>query len=381
MHPLMARADLRHQNLRRALQIVVRDGGEATRAKIARETGLTSATVSSLIAELEQSGFVDEGGQASSTGGKRATLLRAAERGHEIIAVGVRPHRISGGVFNLAGEKLAEARAEFESGVRADDVVDFVERLANDHCERLLAVGIQVPGAAESRVVVESVQLGWFELDLGGLVEKAVGAPTHVINDAHAEALGELIDDREREGVHLFVHLGEGIGAAVVHRGELLRGASARGGEIGHVRVVFEGERAQCRCGLYGCLESAASMSAMIGDEFRDELTAVEVAQLVGGPYIRARLAAGASAFARALRLLSAMLDPDDVVIGGAAPSLGPDFLNMLQDELDLYRAKGAGPVAVRYARPTDPFLGAAQHALMSTLGVRWNRPGVALAG
>jgi predicted NBD/HSP70 family sugar kinase len=172
----------------------------------------------------------------------------------------------------------------------------------------------------------------------------------------------------------LLVHLGEGVGSALTLGGALVQGFSGRAGEIGHVRVVFEGTREFCRCGLSGCLESTASMTAMLGDAFHDELDEASVQLLATAQGSGERIALGARALSRALRMLSAMLDPEEILIGGAAPALGGTFLAMLQDELEMYPAKGTRPVRIRYPNSSrSTFIGAAQFALRSELGVSWS--------
>ena len=110
--------------------------------------------------------------------------------------------------------------------------------------------------------------------------------------------------------IRLVVHLGEGVGAAVTNGGALMSGATGRAGEIGHVRVVFEGASATCRCGLSGCLESATSMSAMLGDAYTDELDDHDTSLLASTAESRERMGFGARALSRALRIISALLDP-----------------------------------------------------------------------
>ncbi|MDF0514261.1 ROK family transcriptional regulator [Agromyces sp. H3Y2-19a] len=368
---LDAQTAIRRENLLRALALIAREPAPVTRAVIARRTGLTSATASSLVAELIEFGLVTETGPAESTGGKRATRLEIDTETHLIVVAVVRTRAIDVALVDLAGRTVASNRVELAGEVEVSAVVDAVRSLlrAEGAESRVLAACVQVPGVTADGVVVDSVQLGWFGVPLASLLEEAIGAPTSVVNDVDAEALTEAADAADG-AIRLVVHLGEGVGAAVTNGGTLMAGATGRAGEIGHVRVVFEGARATCRCGLSGCLESAASMSAMLGDAYTDEFDEHDTSLLASTAESRERMAFGARALSRALRIMSALLDPQEVVIAGAAPALGPHFLGTVRDEFEMYPAKGTAPVPIRYGRPElGRYLGPARSALAPILG------------
>jgi predicted NBD/HSP70 family sugar kinase len=369
-----SQASVRQENLQRVLQLVLRDSGTVTRAAIARATGLTSATVSSLIAELITLRLVAEGDQAVSTGGKRATILHGARSEHVIVAIIVRTRSLRVGLLDLTGDEIAETTRSFTRPPSVDDLVETVRDLCAEAKRPILAIGVQVPGTAADGVVIESVQLGWNRLPVADLMQEALGAPVFVLNDVDAEALAEAAVDREPVAERLLVHLGEGVGAAATIDGDLVRGFTGRAGEIGHVRVLFEGNREFCACGLSGCLESTASMAAMLGSAFHDDLDEASVQMLADSRESRARMAVGARALSRALRMLAAMFDPEEILLGGSAPALGVPFLSMVRDEFEMYPAKGTAPVRIAYANGRAlPFMGAAQFALRSELGVSWS--------
>ena len=105
--------------------------------------------------------------------------------------------------------------------------------------------------------------LAWRDLDLKSDLERAIGLPVVVENDANAAAWGEFefgaghdIDDL------LLVTVGTGVGGGVVLDGSLYRGAFGVGAEIGHMRVVPDG--ILCGCGNRGCFEMYASGSALV---------------------------------------------------------------------------------------------------------------------
>lgn len=369
---LDTQASVRRANLRRALQLVFRNPGSETRAGIARATGLTAATASSLVAELIDLQLIVDGEQAASTGGKRATTLSIAAEHHVILVLVIRPTDARIALVALDGTEVETRRVAFSEESRDRMLDDAVSDVAAEYSGRLLVAGVQLPGTTDGRRVFESVQLGWTDVPLAERFEAVLGIPVLLVNDVDAEAIAEAAREDESSGYRLFIHIGTGIGAAVTLDGELAPGPRDRAGEIGHVQVEFGEEARTCRCGRQGCLESASSMTAMLGDGFDDAMDDEAIAALAAAADDE-RLAEGARALARTIKLIAAVLDAAEVVIGGPARALGDRFLPLVQAEVD-YTATGTTNVPVRYA-DSDASIstGVAQVALSSALGVRWS--------
>ncbi|MEX0159699.1 MULTISPECIES: ROK family protein [unclassified Microbacterium] len=369
---LDTQASVRRANLRRALQLVFRNPGSETRAGIARATGLTAATASSLVAELIDLQLIVDGEQAASTGGKRATTLSIAAEHHVILVLVIRPTDARIALVALDGTEVETRRVAFSDESRDRMLDDAVSDVAAEYSGRLLVAGVQLPGTTDGRRVFESVQLGWTDVPLAERFEAVLGIPVLLVNDVDAEAIAEAAREDESSGYRLFIHIGTGIGAAVTLDGELAPGPRDRAGEIGHVQVEFGEEARTCRCGRQGCLESASSMTAMLGDDFDDAMDDEAIAALAAAADDE-RLAEGARALARTIKLIAAVLDAAEVVIGGPARALGDRFLPLVQADVD-YTATGTTNVPVRYA-DSDASIstGVAQVALSSALGVRWS--------
>ncbi|WP_374459473.1 ROK family protein [Microbacterium sp.] len=369
---LDTQAAVRRANLRRALQLVFQASGSQTRAGIARATGLTAATASSLVAELIENRLIAEGEQAVSTGGKRATTLSIDAEHHLILVLVVQPTSAYLALVALDGSEVERRSIAYTVQTRDRVLDETVAKVVATSGERLLAVGVQVPGTTDGRTVLESVQLEWHEVPLAERFESIAGVPVLLVNDVDAEAIAEAGLDAAPSGYRLFIHSGGGIGAAVTLDGELAPGPRDRAGEIGHVQVVFGDAARPCRCGRRGCLESAAAMGPMLGEEFSDALDASAVRALVARAD-QTLIDDGARALARAIKLIGALLDPIEVVIGGPATELGPRFLERVRAESG-YPARGTADIPIRYADPrVAPSAGPAQAALTAVLGVRWS--------
>jgi predicted NBD/HSP70 family sugar kinase len=110
--------------------------------------------------------------------------------------------------------------------------------------------------------VKQSVNLDWHDLPLQQLLADRFQFPVYIANDSHLAALAEYSygDDDTRNLV--LIKMGQGIGSGIVLNGRIFYGEGFGAGEIGHVSVVADGE--QCSCGNAGCLETVASVRAML---------------------------------------------------------------------------------------------------------------------
>lgn len=368
---LDGQALVRRLNVRRALQLVLDGSGRETRAGIARATGLTAATASSLVAELITRRLVVEVGPAASTGGKRATTLAVDGAHHLLLVTVIRFSDVQVTLVALDGAVVHDERESFTPVDRDERIRGLISRVGRRYSSRLLAAAVQLPGATDGQRVLQSVQLGWVDVPLAAQIADELGVPTLLVNDVDAEAVAEMTVAADTSGRRLFVHLGIGIGAAITLDGELAPGPSARVGEIGHVPVVFGDDAHACECGRRGCLESAASMTAMLGDGFVEGMDAAAFDALVAAADPE-RLTAGAVALGRVITMLAAMLDPAEVVIGGAIAGLGEGFFAQVRAQAGV-APTGAVTVPVRVATSgVGGHVGAAQLALGSALGVRW---------
>lgn len=263
--PLRPRGKLLQEDARRhhrslLLQELFR-GGPASRADLARSTGLTRVTVSDLVAELAGEGLLEElGAPVETRVGKPPTLVGLAIDATHIVAIDLSPaDRMSGAILNLAGE--VKARHELAlAGAKGQEAVALLHRLASELIaltdRPILGVGVGSPGIVDAvGTVVDAPNLGWTAEPLADGLKQALGLPVYVANDANTAVLGEhTFGEGDTDGGLMLLRVGIGVGAGLVLGGALLHGHQAAAGEIGHVVVDPDGER--CACGRVGCLET-----------------------------------------------------------------------------------------------------------------------------
>jgi glucokinase-like ROK family protein len=257
----------KEHNKRLVLKLIY-DEGEISRADIARRTELTRTTVSSIVADLIEKELVIEAGQAPSAGGKPPTWLKINEDAFFCVCADLGSQGLRGAIVNLRGQVKQRVNFPIDNpdGEAALELVyQLIQNLIDLAESPLVGIGIGTPGLMDAQrgIVRNAVNLDWQDLPLGELLEARFELPVYIANDCQAAALGEYIFGGRGNGSSLIViKLGRGIGAGIVLNGELFYGDSCGAGEIGHVSVLDGGER--CLCGNYGCLETVASIRAIL---------------------------------------------------------------------------------------------------------------------
>ncbi|GGP71862.1 ROK family transcriptional regulator [Saccharothrix coeruleofusca] len=315
-------------------------GPGSSRAAVAARTGLTKATVSSLVDRMIGAGLVVEGeAQARPGPGRRGTALHLSPSGPHGLGVEIGVDYIATCLVDLTGRvrkrwlRPSDNRASSPGRVLAK--VATAVRTAVREEVPIGGLGVAVPGLVESASGTLRVapNLGWREVDVRGELDRRIGldVPVLVGNEANLAALAELWHG---DGAADFVHVsGEiGIGAGIVVDAQLFEGVSGFGGEIGHLPVDPRGPR--CPCGSRGCLERLAGQDEM-----------VRAAGVSGPEELLTRLAAGDRTALMAVRsaakwlgvALSAavnLLDLPTVVLGGTYARLEPWLREPLEAEL-----------------------------------------------
>lgn len=247
--------------------------GTASRADIARSTGLTRVTVSGLVADLIAEGLVEELGiRAEGKVGKPATLVGMRTADFQIIAVDLTDDsRLLGAVMTLVGG-VVDRRSVALEGRTGDAAADLLESLCRDllaaATRPVIGIGIASPGVIDlAGTVVQAPNRGWYDLPLAANLTRALGVPVHVANDANTRALGEFTYGSAAGSGCMVLTVGEGVGAGIVVDGALVLGRHHAAGEIGHVTVVDGDVRDEppldCACGRSGCLETVLSVPAL----------------------------------------------------------------------------------------------------------------------
>jgi len=372
-------------------QLVLRaiyDRSQVSRAELARLTGLTRTSVSALVAGLLSDGLVEELGPGASTGGKAPIMLRVRPDGRHAIGLDLGELVFSGALVDLRGEVVKSAELAL-CGRHGNDAVQVVYELvdklirSNGHSS-LLGVGIGAPGLVDSRsgIVRWSFSLDWTDVPLGSLVSGHFGLATVVANDSQAAAVAESTYGSIPWPQNLIVvRIGRGIGAGIILGGKLYNGDGAGAGEIGHsifgeVSPMDLVER--CRCGRVGCLETVASMSAMVAAAHRLVPTIIDDATLVaafraGDEQARSVVVRAAGMLGEGIAALIAALNVNHVLLIGPATHLGDEWIAVVRRQAEmsaLPQLARATHIELGETRDDDVVIGASALLMTQELGL-----------
>ncbi|WP_045235154.1 ROK family transcriptional regulator [Deinococcus pimensis] len=261
---------VRHVN-RHVLLNLLRRERTLSRAQLRELSGLSSAAVTGVVAELIESGLVVETSIGPSSGGRPPVILEVNYKGRAAIGLKLTEDHV-GAVLTDAGANIEHALRFPLSDHAPHSVVDVVERAVQallDATHRpagqLIGVGVGLPGVIDSDrgVCVHSPFMRWNDVPLVGLLEARLGMPVVIDNDVNALAAAERLFGERQDAGHIFLAtVGRGIGAGLVLGGRPYRGATGGAGEFGHTLSEHDGRA--CECGRRGCLEAYASETALL---------------------------------------------------------------------------------------------------------------------
>ena len=362
---------LRRLNRLRVID-ALREEGLISRAEIARRTGLSRSTVSSLVSELQADGLVIERPEPAAAhgdqGGRPPILLSFDASAGVAVGIDFDHHHVRVAVSDLSSRILAEREQELDTDHAAHEGLDaaaelVVELLAEAGVDeaRVIGAGMCLPGPVHRPTgVVGSTAIlpGWVGVAAAEEMHRRLELPILVDNDANLAALAEAAFGAGRDAKDLvYLMISSGIGAGLVLNGRLYRGAEGLAGELGHVLVDAEGP--VCRCGNRGCLETVAGTDALAdllrrshGDGL-DGRTIVRLAR-EGDLGCRRVIADAGRAIGKAAATLVNVLNPELLIVGGDLSDAGELLLDGVRESLE----RSALPTAVQAAQVVAGSLG-----------------------
>jgi len=275
------------------------------------------------------------------------TLTAGVDIGGTKIAVGIVDPE-----GNLVDQKRKATPVRDPDAVH-EVIVELLDSFAEYDIE---AGGVGVAGLVDgsrSRVIF-APNLGWVEEPLRQQIERAVGLPTVIENDANAAAWGEYrFGAGQGRSDLIMVTVGTGIGGGIIMGNHLQRGANGVGAEFGHLRLVPDGRL--CGCGRHGCWEQYASGNALVrtarglAAEHRPDAAVMlglgdGTPEGVAGPHVTEAAKLGdpvaIEAFevvgawlARGMVEVATLLDPGAFIIGGGVVEAGDLLLGPAKRE------------------------------------------------
>ncbi len=348
---------LRDRNRQRVLD-VLRIRGRTSQADIARATGLSRTTIHTLIGELKEEEMVVEvdGRPAGAGSGRPAVQLVLQRTSRAVLGIDFGHSHVQVAVADLAHNVLAERHRDLDVNHRAKEALDFSEEMAGEVLaevgidrSRVIGAGIGIPGPVDrERGTAGSAAIlpGWVGLRIADAMQKRLGLPVDIENDANLGALAELTWGAGRDCTNFaYIKAATGIGAGLVIDGALLRGATGTAGEIGHTTLDERG--ALCYCGNRGCLETVASgpaITRLVAEGNGEAPSLAEVIERAAAGDVRCRRAISDAGreIGVAVAGLCNLINPERVIIGGLLSRAGSILLQPLRESIRRHAVQAA---------------------------------------
>jgi predicted NBD/HSP70 family sugar kinase len=351
--------DVRAHNRGLLLRLLT-EQGPLSRRELAVLTGLSIPTVTSIVTDLTDEGYVTESVPQirSARRGPRATVVTLQHNRYTALGVDIGNEEVRLGLTDLSGLVTELAQVPYERGAAPGAVLDAAVAAAGPIIEAagstLVGIGVGVPGPVDPtrRRCVLSLALGWRDVDIADRLETAFHRSVVVDYNVRAMAAAEARHGLgQRAENMLYVHVGEGVGFAFVVDGRPFRQGAHGVSELGHHQVEADGPR--CVCGSVGCLEAvlcephlrtlveqAAADSRALADadlRHRAPLDALDAAVHAGDPVADRLLTEFADHVSTAIALNVNVFSPSRVALGGILATAPKEVLERV---LEASRAK-----------------------------------------
>jgi predicted NBD/HSP70 family sugar kinase len=324
----------------------------ASRADIVTQTGLSRSTVSTLVGDLIDAGVLVEQADPSWQSGQQGrppVLLSLNPSAGAAVGVDFDHDKIRVAVSDLSREVLAESVIACDvdhDAIRALDIAaDEVRRLleqAGRPLDAVVGVGMALAGPVDhDRGVLHfsTILPGWLGVDAAAELERRLGVPVRIDNDANLGALAEVTLGAGRQARNAaYIQISSGIGAGLIVDGLPYRGFAGMAGEIGHVVVDESGPI--CRCGNRGCLETFASgpaLARLLEASRGETVTIPQVIALAeaGDAGARRAIADAGRTIGKVVAVLCNIFNPEMVVVGGDLGAAGELLVGPLRESLE----------------------------------------------
>ncbi|MDR0939371.1 MAG: ROK family transcriptional regulator [Mediterranea sp.] len=242
--------------------------GSSTIPDLSKELNLSIPTVTKIINEMCEEGYLNDYGKLETSGGRHPNLYGLNPGSAYFIGVEVKQSAVNIGLINLKGEMVEQKMGipyRFENSIEGLNrlcalVTDFITHMPVSE-EKVLTININLSGRVNPESGYSFSQFNFEEAPLADILSDKLSHKVSVDNDTRAMAYGEYMQGVVKgERNILFVNVSWGIGIGIIIDGKIYTGKSGFSGEFGHI-PAYDNE-ILCHCGKKGCLETETSGSA-----------------------------------------------------------------------------------------------------------------------
>jgi predicted NBD/HSP70 family sugar kinase len=361
--------DLRRRNLAGLLGELHVDA-PLSRSELAARLGLNRSTISALVRDLTEVGLLDEHIPTGAVrAGRPSHVVDIVPDGPFVVAVDMEVTGARLALVGVGGQVRARSDVgftglhetpELAASELGAGVADLIRRQGGTR--GALGVGVSIPGTVtrQGQQISFAPNLEWRDVPFGALLAADVGLPVAMGNDADLGAWAEHLRGVGRHSDDLVYLTGKiGVGAGIISGGRPLRGVGGLAGEVGHMSLDSSGPI--CQCGSRGCVETLMGEAGMLragrtvsGRDFASSADLISAAATGDSDALEA-IGSVAEAAGRVIAALVALLNPQQIILGGSLRGVLDYGRAQIEAELARFAMSGA-----RHAVSLDvPGLGA----------------------
>lgn len=335
---------------------------EATISDLSKELNVSVPTVTKLVSDLREEGYLMDYGKIETAGGRRPNVFGLAADANYFMGIDIRRHGIAFVLINFKGEIVLETIvSEFKLNNTPEiletillHIEQFIDKLSIPRT-KIIGLGISITGRVDSVKGYSYTYLNFQDIPFTEVFEKRIGIPTYLENDSRAMVYAEkcfgVVNDEKNV---LMLNIGRGVGVGMLLEDKLYYGKSGFAGEFGHI-PLFENEM-MCHCGKKGCLETEASgialesmfamrvksgETSLLSEKFHKEgtISLNDIIHAANNDDVLSitLISELAEKMGRGIGVLINLLNPELVVVGGTLSEAGEYLMLPLKSAINKY--------------------------------------------
>ncbi len=296
---------------------------ESTCISLCKSLSLSKPTVNEVLAYLESQSLVFSSGYVEGDIGRNPRKWTVNKSPWLTLAIDIDVKTIRFGLVNLCGE--VECLSTVKKALVGNDFIDllyilikdYLENISREICSKIKSCFISITGnvSFDRKTIVYATNMNIENVSILELEEK-LAMPVFLENDANCGVLLECYLNKGIANTLLYISISDkGVGGGYIIDGRLQKGANRRGGEIGHFPIDINGS--ECSCGNYGCFECYTANDSLLELFKRNGFKYSSLEEAFKDSSNDDVIKEYCHYLGRGIRGLTAILDPNKIIIGG----------------------------------------------------------------
>lgn len=329
--------ELRKKNRRELLSMLL-SNGETTRNSLRNDSGFSYTTIGNLLGDLQNENFIIQQGEAESTGGRKAQVIKVNPDRAYFISIDISGKLLKCGIYNLECTNCYYGSHDYIEEISFKENFEMLLESIYNKCQeinildKLECIGIVIPGNYnEKRDIITDTydeELGTFNLKL--TISKVLDLPVVIKNDAKTAAYSELknLENPDKSQLFYFLVLKDSFGAAIVINGEIYQGATGFAGEIYALPQTYKDKNTNLGELLYPS-DDLKYISKALGEDVSEQ----KFFELFKdkNPVATELFNKTVDAFVSSIAAISCILNPSDIRIGGYYNAYGIELIREIE--------------------------------------------------